>query len=126
MSEQEVKNISDSIFFMHEAIRYVAVLDSSNRLLESGHNKSSLREIPVELLKEFVSFGPLIALGAMERLQPFSGRLEYVVTNYEKHFAVICNLQHHIVVLLLDSKVNIGVIENICNKVGDLLNGHIR
>lgn len=126
LSKQEVADLSDSIFSMNEAIRYVAVLDSSNRLLESGSKKSSLREIPVELLREFVSFGPLIALGDMERLHPFSGRLEYVVTRYEKHFVVICNLQNHFVVLVLDSKVEIRVVEDICNAVSDLLKDHIR
>jgi hypothetical protein len=120
----ELESLSDSIFDLNEAIRYVAVLDSSNCLLESRSKDSGINGIPIERWREFVSFGPLMVLGSMERLEPHSGRLEFLVARYEKHLLAICHLQNHFVVLALDSKTEIQVAESICNRVSVLLYEH--
>jgi len=121
LSNLELESLSDSIFGLNEAISYVAVLNKSDCLLESSSKGSGIDAIPIEIWKEFVSFGPLIALGSLERLEPFSGDLEFLITRYERHLLAICNRQNLFVVLVFDSKAEIRAVEGICKAASVLL-----
>jgi len=110
----DIMSLADSILQLNQAIRYVAILDTSNTVIEcKGQGTFSLPLSP-ETLADFVAIGPLLVLGALgHNLEPSCGRLDYTIGRFEKALVVIYQLRSHMVVLVMDSIVNTQQLEEI-------------
>jgi hypothetical protein len=97
----EIKSRVDLILEANKAIRYVAMIDYSNKVIEcKGHGTFSL-ELSPEKVREFVSIGPLLILGALgHKLESSCGRLGFVVGRFEKALVAIYQMRTEMIVLV--------------------------
>jgi len=95
------KSRADSILEANPAIQYVAMIDFSNKVIEcKGHGTFFLSLSP-EKIREFVSIGPLLVMGALgHKLESSCGRLGFVVGRFEKALVAIYQLRTEMVVLI--------------------------
>ena len=100
----EGKSLADLIFQLSQAIWYVAILDSSNAVIECKGQATFAPPLSPETLTDFVELGPLLVLGAFgHKLEPSCGRIGYAAGRFEKALVVIYQLSSHMVVLVMDS-----------------------
>jgi len=92
---------ADLIFESSPAIQYVATIDYSNKVIEcKGRGKFALARTQ-EKIREFVSIGPLLVIGALgHKLEVSCGRLGFVVGRFEQALVVIYQLRTEMVVLV--------------------------
>jgi hypothetical protein len=85
----------------YPTIQYVAIIDFSNKVIECrGHGTFSL-DLSPEKIREFVSIGPLLVMGALgHKLESSCGRLGFVVGRFEKGLVVISQVGTEMVVLV--------------------------
>jgi len=95
------KSRADSILEANPAIQYVAMIDFSNKVIEcKGHGTFFLSLSP-EKIREFVSIGPLLVMGALgHKLESSCGHLGFVVGRFEKAIVAIYQLRTETVVLV--------------------------
>ena len=95
------KSRAASILEANPAIQYVAMIDFSNKVIEcKGHGTFFLSLSP-EKIREFVSIGPLLVMGALgHKLESSCGRLGFVVGRFEKALVAIYQLRTEMVVLI--------------------------
>ena len=121
--QSDFKSLADSIFELNQAIRYVAILDSSNTVIECKGQATITLPLSPETLAEFVAIGPLLVLGAFgHKLESSCGRIGYAAGRFEKALVVIYQLSSHMVVLVMDSIVStqeLGEIASLLEKMED-------
>jgi len=95
------KSRADLILEAYPTIQYVAIIDFSNKVIECrGHGTFSL-DLSPEKIREFVSIGPLLVMGALgHKLESSCGRLGFVVGRFEKGLVVISQVGTEMVVLV--------------------------
>ena len=95
------KSRADLILEAYPTIQYVAIIDFSNKVIECrGHGTFAL-DLSPEKIREFVSIGPLLVMGALgHKLESSCGRLEFVVGRFEKDLVVIYQAGNEMVVLV--------------------------
>jgi len=92
---------ADLIFKSSPAIQYVATIDYSNKVIDcKGRGKYSLAQTQGKI-REFVSIGPLLVMGALgHKLEVSCGRLGYVIGRFEQALVAIYQLRTEMVVLV--------------------------
>ncbi len=112
-NSNQIKSRVDLILEANPAIQYVAIIDFSNKVIECrGHGTFSL-DLSPEKIREFVSIGPLLVMGALgHKLESSCGRLEFVVGRFEKGLVVIYQVGTEMVVLVT-SMVDMGKLDEI-------------
>jgi len=114
--QSEVKSLADSIFQLNQAIRYVAILDSSNTVIECKGQATITLPLSPETLADFVAIGPLLVLGAFgHKLESSCGRIGYAAGRFEKALVVIYQLSSHMVVLVMDTTVSTQQLDEIAS-----------
>lgn len=109
----ELKSRADLILQLHPAIRHVAIIDSSNTVVDCKGTETFSLPLSREQMRQFVDIQPLIILAATEcKLQP-CGRVKFLVALFEKALLVIYQLQNYMVVLVLDSVLDMESLKRI-------------
>lgn len=84
----------------------MAVLDSSNTVIECKRHATVTLPLSQETLTDFVAIEPILVLGAFgHNLESSCGRIGYVAGRFEKALVVIYQLSSHMIVLVMDSIV---------------------
>jgi len=106
---------ADLILQLDPAIRQVAIIENTNKVIECKSDTSSLPLSP-ETLKDFASIGPLLVLGSMgSKLKSSCGRLSYVTGRFENALVTIYQLPNHMVVVVMDKIVQNRRLEEIAS-----------
>jgi hypothetical protein len=110
----ETKSRADLILRLNPAIRYVAIIDNSNTIVECrGQGAGSLALSP-ETFLDFASIGPLLVLASMAcKLESSCGRLEYATGRFQNALVTIYQLRSHMIVTVTDPTVQTQEIEEI-------------
>ena len=112
--QYDIVSLSDSILRLNQAIRYVAILDTSNTVIECKGQGTSSLPLPPETLAHFVAIGPLLVLGAFSHnLESSWGRLTYTTGRFEKALVIIYKLCTHEILLVMDPIVNAQQLDEI-------------
>ena len=119
--KEEGRGLSDAILRLNGAIRYVAVLDSSNNLLEFKSREEGSNLTLGDAMKDFISIGPLIMLGAVERLRPFYGGVKYIATRLKECLLIVYETANRYVVLILEPAVNTQLADQIGAALKELM-----
>ena len=109
-----MKSRADLILQFNRAIHYAAIIDYSNTLIECKGQKTSSFPLSAETLTDFASIGPLLVLGAFgKKLEPSSGRLEFVVGRFEKALVAIYQLRSVAVVLVAELTLDMDELQEV-------------
>lgn len=112
-----VSSLCERVLKLNSAVAYVAVLDSSNTLLEFASRNGPPTKIPEQIVREFVSIAPLVILGSVGRLQESCGDTRSVVIRYQNSLTIIYQRKLNFVVVLFDSDVDQRAVEEIGEEV---------
>jgi len=97
----KVRSQADLILEANRAIQYVAAIDYSNKVIESKSRDTLSLALPQEKVREFVSIGPLLVMGALgHKLETSCGCLSFVVGRFAKAQVVIYQLRTEMIVLV--------------------------
>jgi len=97
----KVRSQADLILEANRAIQYVAAIDYSNKVIESKSRDTLSLALPQEVVREFVSIGPLLVMGALgHKLETSCGCLGFVVGRFEKAQVMIYQLRTEMIVLV--------------------------
>jgi hypothetical protein len=113
--------LGEAILRLNGAIRYVAILDSGNNLLEFKSREEDSNLTLREATKDFTSISPLIMLGALERLRPFYGNVNYIAARLEEGFLIVFEATNRHFVLILESAVNTQLADQIAAALQELI-----
>jgi len=109
------------------AIRYVAIIDKSNTLVECKGQGTFFLLLSLETWVDFVSIGPLLTLGSMgNKLESSCGRLGYVIGRFKKALVIIYQLRSFMVVAVMDAIVQVQQLEKIAAFLKKVDEGEIR
>ncbi|HYW00382.1 MAG TPA: hypothetical protein VE862_02870 [Candidatus Acidoferrum sp.] len=111
--------LSEAIFKLDSSVSYVAVLDSSNTILECGFRHKSKNDAPDDLMRKFVSISPFLMLGSIDRLREFYGNVNYIIARFNDRTAALYEANGCIVFLILD-KYDIRLVEKIRETLASL------
>jgi hypothetical protein len=115
-SKLHLKTLSraDSILRLISGIRYVAIIDKSNTIIEcKGQGASSLALSPGTFL-DFASTGPLLVLASMAcKLESSCGRLGYVTGRFENAFVTLFKMPSLMVAVVTDVVLSTQELEKI-------------
>lgn len=101
MNEDKIKSRADLILEANPAIEYVAMIDYSNKVVECKGRGSFSPTLTPEKVREFVSIGPLLVMGALgHKLESSCGRLGFVVGRFQKALVAIYQLRTEMAVLV--------------------------
>jgi len=96
-----IKSRADLVLQFNPAIRYVAIIDFSNKVIECKEQDTFSLALSPETLRDFVSIAPLLVMGALgHKLESSCGRLGFVVGRFEKALVAIYQLHSGMVVLV--------------------------
>jgi hypothetical protein len=94
----------------------VAILDSSNTVIECKRQATFTLPVSQETLTDFVAIEPVLVLGAFgHKLESSCGRIGYAAGRFEKALVVIYRLSSHMVVLVMDSIVSTQQLDEIAS-----------
>jgi hypothetical protein len=119
--QEEAGGFSESVLRLNGAIRHVAVLDSDNNLLEFRSREENLNPTLRDVTKDFMAIGPLIMAGAVERLRPFYGEVNYIVVRMKECLLFVYEMLNRHIVLLLEPSVNIQLADQIAAALQELI-----
>jgi hypothetical protein len=105
--------LGESILRLNGAIRYVAILDNGNNLLEFKSREEDSNLTLRDATKDFIAINPLIMLGALERLRPFYGNVNYITARLNECLLIVVEANTRHFVLILDSMVNTQLADQI-------------
>jgi hypothetical protein len=117
---EKAGGLSESILRLNGAIRYVAVLDNRNNLLEFKPRDETSDLTLRDATKDFISISPLLMLGALERLRPFYGSVTYIAVRMKDCLLIISEVTDRLFVLVLDSAVNTQLADQIATSLQEL------
>ena len=96
-----MSRLRELILGMDDSISYVAVLDDCNAIVECGFRDGDHAEVPIQLMRKFVSLTPLIILGSVDRLREFYGDVNFVMAKLSGHSIVFFEAKDRIIFLIL-------------------------
>jgi len=109
-----LKSRADLILQLHPAIRHVAIIDNSNTVVDCKGTETFSLPLSREEMRQFVAINPALILAATEhRLKSACGRVKFLVGLFEKALLVIYQLQNYVVVLVLDSVLDMESLKKI-------------
>jgi hypothetical protein len=111
--------LSEVIFRLDSSVSYVAVLDSSNTILECGFRHKTDTNVPDDLMRKFVSIAPLLILGSVDRLCEFYGNLKYITARFNDRTIAVYEVNGRIIFVILD-KYDVRLLENIHETITSL------
>jgi hypothetical protein len=112
----KIKSRADLILELSHEIRYVAIIDYSNKVAECKGQGTFSLPLSLETMMDFVSIGPLLVMGALcHKLEPSCGRIGFVVGRFQKALLAIYQLRCDVVVILMDSLVEMGQLDEIAS-----------
>ena len=101
MSTSKTGSRADLILEANPTIQYVATIDYSNKVIECKGRGTFSLPLSREKVREFVSIGPLLVIGALgHKLESSCGRLGFVVGRFENALVAIYQLRTEMVVLV--------------------------
>ena len=113
--------MGEAILRLNGAIRYVAILDSGNNLLEFKSRGEGSDLTLREATKDFIAISPLIMLGTLERLRPFYGDVSYIAARLKECLLIVFQASNRHFVLVLESAVNTQVADQIAAALQELI-----
>lgn len=118
---EEGGGLGEAILRLNGAIRYVAILDSGNNLLEFKSREEGSNLTLRDATKDFISISPLIMLGALERLRPFYGNVNYIAARLKECLLIVFQASNRHFVLILESAVNTQLADKIAAALQELI-----
>ena len=113
-SDDKIKSRADLILQLSRAIRYVAIIDYGNKVIECKVQEAFSLPLSRERMRDFVSIVPLLVMGALgHKLESSCGRIGFVVGRFEKALLVIFQLRMDMVVLLMDLGVDMKQLDEV-------------
>ena len=104
---------ADLILQFDPAIRYAAIIDNDNTIVECKGQGTAPLPLSLERWRDFLTIEPNLILGSMgTKLQPL-GRLGYVIGRFENALVTIYQLHSCVVAIVLDPTVQIQLLEEI-------------
>jgi hypothetical protein len=111
--------LSEVIFKLDSSVSYVAVLDSSNTILECGFRHKVGTDVPDDLMRKFISIAPFLMLGSVDRLREFYGNLKYITARFNDRTIALYEINGRIIFLILD-KYDVRLLETIRETITSL------
>jgi hypothetical protein len=103
------------------AIRYVAIIDSSNTIIECKGQGAPSLPLSIEKLVDFASIGPLLIMATIgNKLESSCGRLGYAIASFENALVIIYQLHNLMVVIVTDPTMQIQQIRQIGNSLAKM------
>jgi hypothetical protein len=93
------------MFKADRAIRYVAIVDSSYRVIASKQREGIPSLAPDETVNNFMSIVPEIILESVEKMAPFLGGVSGVTAHYQKALLIFYRFNNLLVVISFQPNV---------------------
>jgi hypothetical protein len=93
------------MFKADRAIRYVAIVDSSYRVIASKQREGIPSLAPDETVNNFMSIVPEIILESVEKMVPFLGGVSGVTAHYQKALLIFYRFDNLLVVISFQPNV---------------------
>jgi hypothetical protein len=109
----------DRVFDIHPKIRWVGLATDAGDVVFSKMRPGVQSLSPGTFDQSFVQLGALLLAGVCERLAPWAGPLETVVSSYEKVIMLVTKLKKRYLALTLD-KEDAGILSELISSPSQL------
>ncbi|MGD0424965.1 MAG: hypothetical protein ABSA92_16140 [Candidatus Bathyarchaeia archaeon] len=113
----DIEKFAEEAFKRDSRIRYVGIVDRSYHVLYSKMRPGEKSIITDERDRNFFQLTPPIFIEAVEKLEPFLGKLDNVTVRYEKQLLVFFRCKTLTVVFKFNPDVSTGFISTLSGMV---------
>jgi hypothetical protein len=109
----------ERVFSLHPKIRWAGLATDQGEAIFVQMRPGVTSLSPEDADKSFMQLGPLLLTGVCERLAPWAGPLEYVVSRYQKVILIVTRLEKRFLTLTIN-KEDADIISELILKLAEL------
>jgi len=117
----DIKQAVGRIFQIDRRIRYVAIIDSQYRILESKMREGVVSFTPEEVDRNFFSIYAPILTETLRRLEPFTGPVGMVSVRCEKVLIIFYPWRDYVVVLSVEPSAETPFLDKMADSLRRIL-----
>ena len=110
----------ERVFNLHPKIRWAGLATEQGEVIFVEMRPGVKSLSPVDTDQSFVQLGPLLLTGVCERLVPWAGSLETVISRYEKVVMIVTRIRGRKYLAMTIAREDFGFLTELLEKLSEL------